>query len=229
MTLLKLVRRPPDDSESLTPGMQVHEWKVGRALGQARNGTFHEVERAGRRSVMKWVAPGPETRRLVNQELACLRRLGDPLFAGLETYGYWPDAERGGAFLVLEDVPGMPLTQWYRHSAPFPHEVVQVFERICHAMGLMHDAGVRYPRLTCAEIKVRTGTLDPVIIDMGGALAEVGPIPDEETISDAQGLGAMLYEILTRQQPGPIVVPPHMVNPQIPRILSELTMHLMDV
>jgi hypothetical protein len=223
----RLLHRPHAFSGSPAPGVRIHEWKVLQHLGKARNGTFFEVERARRRSVLKWLAPGLEMESVVRGELACLRRLGAPIFAQLEAHGRWPDDQRGGSFLILEHVPGVSLLSWYSHSGASPHELVRVFERIAEAMVFMHYAGVRYPRLTCEDVKVRAGSLEPVIVDLGGATAGLGPVSNEESTEDVRGIGAMLYEVMTRQQPGPIIIPPHVINPRIPLILSDLAMFLL--
>jgi len=211
-----------------SPLHQVREWKVLRLLGKARNGTFYEVERAGHRSVMKWVAPGLENEDLVKSEVDCLQRVAGPLFVALEAHDRWPDQSLGGWFLVLENVPGVSLTQWYSTPGPTARDIMRVFERIATALVVMHDAGVRYPHLTCDDVKLREGGLQPVIIDLGGAFAGEGPVPEAETTGDVRSMGVMLYETLTRRQPGPLILPPHVINPRVPRDLSDFAMRLLS-
>jgi serine/threonine-protein kinase len=214
-------------TSALAVGTQVHEWKVLQPLGQGRNGALYKVERAGRISVMKWLAtPGGPQQVLANQELTCLRMLPRPSFPRLEAYGRWPD-QKGTAFLVLEHVPGLTLTQWCRRPGPTPRDVLQVFHRLMRAVTEMNDRGMCYPSLTCDDVVIRERNQRPVITELGGAVTFDRPPTELEMSLDVRAVGGMLYEVLTHQQPGLYAPPPHVVNPRVPRELSELAMRLL--
>ena len=208
-------------------GMQIHEWKVLEPLGEGRNGSLYKVERAGRISVMKWLAStGEQPQVLANRELTCLLALSRPHFARLEAYGRWPD-QRGTSFLVQEHVPGLTLAQWCRRPGPSARDIAHLFHRLMRAVAEMNERGMLYPSLTCDDVKIRESNQRPVIADLGGALPCGRPLTRQEMSLDVRALGLMLYEVLTHQQPGPDALPPHVVNPRVPQELSELTMRLL--
>jgi serine/threonine-protein kinase len=209
-------------------GTRIHEWKVLQPLGESRNGSFHRVERAGRLSVLKWLAPTSPVRKLLaEQELACLRSLSGPAFVKLESHGRWPDEARGTPFLVLEHIPGVSLAEWCRQSGPTFRDVLQVFHRLVGALGELNGRGICYPGLTCGDVMIRNGSHSPVMVDLSGAVSCGRPLTRWEKSQDVQAAGVILYEVLTHQRPGPHALPPHVVNPRVPRELSELTMRLL--
>jgi serine/threonine-protein kinase len=209
-------------------GARIHDWKVVQPLGQSRNGSFYLVERASRLSVLKWLSPmGPVREMLVEQELACLRRLSGPAFVKLESHGRWPDDERGTPFLVLEHVPGVSLAQWCRQPGPTARDVMRVFSKLLRAISELNDHGLCYPGLACDDVMIRNGSHSPVLVDLSGVVSYGRPPTRLEMSQDVQAAGVMLYEVLTHQYPGPYAPPPHVVNPRVPRELSELTMRLL--
>jgi serine/threonine protein kinase len=209
-------------------GTRIHEWKVRQPLGESRNGSFHLVERSGRLSVLKWLAPtSPVHKPLAEQELACLRSLSGSAFVKLESHGRWPDEAQGTPFLVLEHIPGLSLAQWCRQPGPTAHDIVVVFHRLMRAMSELNDRGMCYPGLTCGDVMIRKKSHRPVIVDLSGVVSYDRPLTRWELSQDVQAAGAMLYEVLTHQRPGPYAPPPHVVNPYVPRELSELTMRLL--
>jgi serine/threonine protein kinase len=212
----------------LVAGTQVHEWKILESLGEGRHGTFYRVERAGRVSVLKWLASQSEQREVLAQwEWTCLRNVSPPHFARLEAYGVWPDKARGLPFLVLEHVPGMSLAQWCRHPGPTARDIIHLFSRLMRGVAELNDRGLCYPSLTCDDVRVREGSYRPVIVDLGGVVSYGRPLTQLELSLDVRAVGAMLYEVLTHQRPGPHSRPPHVVNPQVPLELSELAMRLL--
>jgi serine/threonine-protein kinase len=226
--------RPDPRTDMLAPGTSIQEWKVLRHLGEGRHGALYEVERAGHRFVLKWLSPSqkrPSPERLealAEREAACLRLLRGPLFVGLEAQGRWPEEEHGSPFLVLQAVEGMSFTRWSHQHGPTFREMVHVFLGVTTALAEMHRKGVRYPSLAGGDFTVRKDRLEPVLTDLGGAFPGWGPLKSEEVAEDINATGALLYHALTRQPPGPNAPPPHLVNPRVPRKLSELTMRLLD-
>lgn len=209
-------------------GTRIHEWQVVRPLGQSRNGSLYLVERAGRLFVLKWLAPTDPGREVfAEQELACLRSLSAPAFVKLESHGRWPDDARGTPFLVLEHIPGLSLAQWCRQPGPTAHDITVVFHRLMRAIGELNDRGLCYPGLTCGDVMIHDKNRRPVIVDLGGVVSYGRPLTPWELSQDVQAAGVMLYEVLTHQRPGPYAPPPHVVNPRVPRELSELTMRLL--
>jgi serine/threonine protein kinase len=209
-------------------GSHIDRWKVRHPMGQSRTGSLYLVERAGRLAVLKWQAlSSPVRKMLAAQELACLRHLSGPGFVSLESHGRWPDEERGTPFLVLEHIPGLSLNQWCRQSGPTAHDIVVVFHKLVGAVSEFNARGICYPGLTCGDVRIREGSRAPVLVDLGGAVSCGRTLTEWETSQDVQALGAMLYEVLTHQRPGPRSPPPHVINPRVPRELSEFTMRLL--
>jgi hypothetical protein len=95
------------------------------------------------------------------------------------------------------------------------------------AVAEMNELGMLYPSLTCDDVTIRESNQRPVIVELGGALACDRPLTSLELSWDVRAVGLMLYEVLTHQQPGRFTLPPHVVNPRVPRELSELTMRLL--
>ncbi|MDC0707254.1 protein kinase [Stigmatella sp. ncwal1] len=208
--------------------IRIHEWKVLRPLGESRNGSLYLVERAGRHSVLKWLVPTDPVREvLAEQELACLSSLSDPAFVKLESHGRWPDDERGTPFFVLEHIPGLSLAQWCRKPGPTAHDIVLVFHKLLEAVGELNDRGMVYPGMTCGDVMIRDGTHSAVVVDLGGVVSYGRQLTKQELSQDVQAAGAMLYEVLTHKRPGSHALPPHVINPRVPRALSELTMRLL--
>lgn len=228
---MHLLRRPfPACSPVCAPvaDTHIHEWKVLQPLGESRNGSLYLVERAGHHSVLKWLVPTDPARQvLTEQELACLRSLSAPAFVRLESHGRWPDDERGTPFLVLEHIPGLSLAQWCRKPGPTAHDIALVFHRLLGAFGELNDRGMGYPGMTCGDVMIPNGTHSPVVVDLGGVVSYGRPLTKQDLSQDIQAAGVMLYEVLTHQRPGPHALPPHVINPRVPRELSELTMRLL--
>ncbi|WP_224363554.1 protein kinase [Hyalangium versicolor] len=219
-------------TDMLAPGTCVHGWKVIRHLREGRHGAFYAVERDGQPFVLKWLGSSqksgffepPEV--LAEREVTCLKLLRGPHVAALEAQGRWPE-EEGGSFLVLQAVEGMTLTQWYHQYGPTARDMLHVFLGITSALCEMHRKGVRYPSISSGDITVRKGRLESVLTDIGGAFPGWGALTSDEIGEDLHAVGVMLYQALTRKNPGPYAPPPHVVNPRVPRELSEVAMRLL--
>jgi serine/threonine protein kinase len=213
----------------LAPGTYVREWKVIQRLGEARHGPLYAVGRADRTFALKWLAPSlsEPPKALAEREAACLRLLRGPLFAALEAHGVWPQEELGTAFLVMEAIPGMRFSKWFHQSGPTARDMAHVFMGIASAVSEMHKKGVRYPTLSSADVTIREGRLEPVFTDLGGAFLSWGAPTKDEIAEDMRAVGMMFYEALTRQRPGLDALPVHVVNPRVPRALSEVVMKLL--
>jgi hypothetical protein len=97
-------------------------------------------------------------------------------------------------------------------------------------MGAFSELNARsmgYPGMACGDVMIRNGTLSPVVADLSGVVSYGRPLTEQELSQDVQAVGVMLYEVLTHQRPGPHALPPHVINPRVPRELSELTMRLL--
>lgn len=209
-------------------GARIHDWKVVQPLGHSRNGPLYLVERAGRFSVLKWLSPSGLVRTvLAKQELACLRGVTGPGFVKLEFHGRWPDKARGTPFLVLEHIPGLSLAQWCRKPGPTARDIVRVFHALVGAVDELHQRGMCNPGLTCGDVVIREASHSPVMVDLSGVVAVGRRLTSQELALDLHAVGAMLYEVLTHQHPGPGAPPPHVINPRVPRELSEYTMRLL--
>jgi hypothetical protein len=210
----------------LVPGTQIQRWKVVRHVGGQRNGSLYVVEHAGRNSVLKWMA-GPEASPLAEspevlaaREVLCLQRLQGPGFVHLEAHGRWPETAHGVPFLILQPIPGMHLPRWANVRGATAPETALLMAEIARRVADMHDRNVRYPSLCSRDFWMRNGALPAVLIDLGGATPLSRPLTGVEIAEDVHAIGAMFYDLLTGQSPGPDSPPPHLINPHVPELLS---------
>ncbi len=84
-------------------------------------------------------------------------------------YGYLPDKASGNVYLVLDYVDGWTLAEWMERKHPSVHEVLSVFVKIAAALAYMHSRGVLHRDLKLANVLIRKGDGEPIIIDLGGA------------------------------------------------------------
>lgn len=210
----------------LVPGTQIQHWKVVRHVGDQRNGSLYVVERAGRNSVLKWMA-GSEANPLAEspvalaaQEVVCLQRLQGPHFTYLEAHGRWPETEHGVPFLIFQAIPGLHLPRWANLRGATAPETALLMVEVARTIADMHDRNVRYPSLRSRDFWMRDGALSPVLIDLGGATPLARPLTGEEMAEDIHAMGAMFYRLLTGESPGPVSPPPHLINPRVPELLS---------
>jgi hypothetical protein len=219
----------------LVPGTQIQHWKVVRHIGSQRNGSLYVVERAGRNSVLKWMA-GSEASPLAEslealaaREVLCLQRLQGPQFTHLEAHGRWPETEHGIPFLILQAIPGMHLPRWANVRGATAPETALLLVEITRSVVDMHDRNVRYPSLLSRDFWMRNGELSPVLIDLGGAVPLSRPLTRAEMAEDIHAIGEMFYCLVTGQSPGPDSPPPHLINPHVPELLSYAIMSVLSM
>lgn len=219
----------------LVPGAQIQHWKVVRHVGDQRNGSLYVVERAGRSSVLKWMAGSEENplaeppEALAAREVDCLQRLQSPHFTHLEAHGRWPEIEHGVPFLILQAIPGQHLPRWANLRGATAPETALLLAEVARTVADMHDRNVRYPSLRSRDFWMRNGELSTVLIDLGGAAPLSRPLTREEVAEDLHAIGAMFYLLLTGQSPGPDSLPPHLLNPRVPELLSDAIMRVLSM
>ena len=204
-------------------------YRVIRLIGEGGMGSVFEAEQAvPRRTVaIKAIRPGLVSRRMLRQltnEAHILGRLQHPGIAQIYEAGAPDDASPDRAFIAMEYVDGLPLTE-HAGTLGIPG-VLHLLIRVCDAVQHAHVRGVIHRDLKPGNILVdRTG--QPKILDFGvarstdheqttlqlggGSLVGTLPYMSPEQVSgdprridtrtDVYALGVILYQLLAGRLP----------------------------
>jgi tetratricopeptide (TPR) repeat protein len=216
-----------EESRSLT-GRQFGPFRLGPQLGSGGMGVVYEADRVEggyeQQAAIKIItlpADDPEALARFRLERQILATLHHPNVVTLIDGGVSPD---GDAFLVMERVDGVRITDYCsERQLPLP-ERLRLFEAVCAAVQHAHQHGVVHRDLKPANILV-TADGTPKVLDFGvakivapterdvTATGLLGPMtPDYAspeqlrglpvtTAADIYALGVMLYEIVSGQRP----------------------------
>jgi serine/threonine protein kinase len=229
-------------SDDLTPGAEVEE--IGRSyrlvalLGEGGMGSVWqaEQERPIRRTVaLKVIRSGLQSEQFLarfESERATLERMDHPHVARLLDAGTaQTGVGHGRPFLVMELVPGVPITEFCDTYRLDIRRRVELFVAVCQGVQHAHQKGVIHRDLSPSNVLVALvgGCPVPKVIDFGVAKA-IGPAVTEQTFqtdarqiigkleymspeqarlnnldvdtrTDIYALGVMLYELLTGATP----------------------------
>ena len=157
---------------SFTRGTEVAGFLVEGRLDAGSFGTVYRARRSGRPFAIKLVPLDPRGDR----EVEALRRVRHPNVVGFHGYGFWPHEEPRFLVLALELVEGWPLDVWAREGNPSALELVrQVLLPVVRSLAEVHAAGVVHRDVKEANILVREGDGQPVLVDFGAATYEGAP------------------------------------------------------
>lgn len=207
------------------PGARLGHYRVLRELGRGGMGTVHLAERdqAGfeQQVALKLASDAHDPKRAretLAAERAILARLEHPNIARLLDAG---ETEAGQPFLVLEYVPGQPITEFADARRLSVDDRLRLFAAVARAVQAAHENLVIHADLKPGNVLV-TDDGTPKLLDFGVARriseqpdathspteitieyaspeqAEGGPTT---TATDVFGLGTLLYELLTGQRP----------------------------
>ncbi len=211
-------------------GRRLGPYTVVEMLGQGGMGIVCLAERedVGKQAALKLVAGGlaePERINRFLHERRLLAQLEHPRIARLLDAGV---AEDGTPWFAMEYVPGLPIDRYSDGERSTVDERLRLFEQVCDAVAYAHRHLIVHRDLKPTNILV-TADGEPRLLDFGiakllddsgGARGPVtvsglrlmtpqyaspeqlrgGPIT---TASDVYQLGALLFELLTGEEPHP--------------------------
>ena len=209
-------------------GSTLGEFELDRLLGSGGMGSVYLAHRMANGvrqevalKVMNLVAPKPrEIARFIGEQRT-LAVLHHPYIATLVDAGV---TERGVPYLVMEYVPGAPITVWCRERGADIAERVRIWLRICEAVQYAHQNLVVHRDIKPANILVTADGL-PKLLDFGvaklmGSEADGGQTtrfahhltleyatPERilrnavSTSEDIYAMGVLLFELISGARP----------------------------
>ncbi len=211
-------------------GMRVGPYLLRREIGSGGMGTVFLAERSDAEfdqqvaiKLIRGIATADASRRL-RRERQILADLNHPGIARLLDGG---TTEAGQPYLVMEYVDGVTITEFARERKLPRTQRLRLLQQVARAVQYAHQRLVVHRDLKPANVLVRADGV-PVLLDFGIAkLLDVetsGPhetrtalpwftpayaSPEQRagravnTASDIYGLGALLFQLLTDEVPGP--------------------------
>ncbi len=154
------------------PSGSVARWKLLQRVGEGGLGVVYRAERLedGVRleAAVKILRPGFDTgkfREKFVQERQILAGLDHPGIVRLMDCG----ADAGGrSFLVMEFVPGEPLSAYLGRTNPAVPQRLKLFEAVCEAVSYLHSRLVVHGDVKPANVMV-TAAGRPKLLDFGAA------------------------------------------------------------
>jgi tetratricopeptide (TPR) repeat protein len=224
---------PPEESEVLEdgllgPGDRIGPYRLLRLLGEGGFGTVYLAEQTEplRRLVAIKLIRGGRDRKLLRRfevERQALARMSHPHVAQVFAAGNSPD---GRPYIVLEYVPGPPITRFCDDRRLGLAERLEIFASVCDAVQHAHQKAMLHRDLKPSNILITEseGKPHPKIIDFGiakaldhplaltadhgviGTIAYLSPEAiaqgsDLDTRADVYSLGVVLYELLAGGSP----------------------------
>src|SRR5579884_142022 len=202
-----------------------------------------------------------ETRKRFQQEILALGRLIHPNIVTIFDAGEDPSTRT--AYIVMEYVEGTSLGQLLKKGTPLSVEqVIRIGIDICSALDFAHSKGVIHRDIKPGNILLTSERGTIKVTDFGIARLDEGGHTQTDHLlgtpqymspeqckgervdgrSDLFSVGALLYELLTRQKPFPgenvaaimhqvltkTPVAPATLSPEIPKPLSDLVMKALE-
>jgi eukaryotic-like serine/threonine-protein kinase len=216
------------------PGAVVGPYKLLQQIGEGGMGAVYmaeQTEPVRRRVALKIIKPGMDSRQVIARfeaERQALAMMDHQNIARVLDVG---TTASGRPYFVMELVHGVPITQFCDQNQLTPHQRLELFVPVCHAIQHAHQKGIIHRDVKPSNVLVTMYDDKPVpkVIDFGVAKAIeqrltektmftqfgafVGTFeymsPEQaqmnafgvDTRSDIYSLGVLLYELLTGTTP----------------------------
>jgi serine/threonine protein kinase/tetratricopeptide (TPR) repeat protein len=217
-----------------TVGTKIGPYKLMEQIGEGGFGLVfvaEQTEPVRRKVAIKVIKPGMDSRQVMNRfqaERQALAMMDHPNIARVLDAGA---TDSGRPYFVMELVRGIPITAYCDQNHLTPHERLELFVSVCHAIQHAHQKGVIHRDIKPSNVLVTSHDGKPVakVIDFGVAKAIHQPLTertiytnfaqmigtplymspeqaemsglDIDTRSDIYSLGVLLYELLTGSTP----------------------------
>ena len=220
-----LSRAIGESPAALPPGSRIGAFDIVRVIGEGGSSTVFEAHRelqgATQRVALKLLRQNllsPEARRRFGREQRALIQLEHPHIAHIIEGGITPE---GLAYIALELVEGMPITDYAAAHALDARERLRLFATVCRAVDAAHRALIVHRDLkpsnvlvtTEGEVKLLDFGIAKLLGDETGVDATVLPAftpayaaPEQvdgsaiTTATDVYALGVVLGELLTGER-----------------------------
>ena len=207
------------------PGSRIGPFEIVRVIGEGGSSTVFEAHReleGARQGValklLRQNLLSPEARRRFGREQRALIRLQHPNIARMVEAGLTP---QGLAYIALELVDGVPITDFARAHALGARERLQMFATVCRAVDAAHRALIVHRDIKPSnvlvtadgEVKLLDFGIAKLLADEAGPEATVLPAftpayaaPEQTdggaitTATDVYSLGIVLGELLTGER-----------------------------
>jgi serine/threonine-protein kinase len=204
------------------PGSRIGPFEIVRVIGEGGSSTVFEAHReleGARQGValklLRQNLLSPEARRRFGREQRALISLQHPNIARMIEAGLTPE---GLAYIALELVDGLPITDFARVNALGARERLQMFATVCRAVDAAHRALIVHRDIKPSnvlvtadgEVKLLDFGIAKLLADETGPEATVLPAftpayaaPEQvdggviTTATDVYSLGVVLRELLT--------------------------------
>jgi serine/threonine protein kinase len=213
---------PATGGLSLDPGTRIGDFLTLGVLGRGGMGEVYRaehIERPGQIVALKLLRPDAVAhldRFAAEREI--LARLEHPGIARLYDAGIAADMR---PFIVMELVPGMPITDWCRETKAPLSRRLSLFLQVCDAVACAHQNLVAHRDLkpanilvTCeGQVKLLDFGVASSLVEGGDAIARETPLslsyaaPEQltqgtvTTATDVYALGVLLFELLAGRLP----------------------------
>ena len=220
---LGILRAP---AERATP--ELDRYRLLTRIGAGGMGVVYKAVRSDEAfskevavKIVQWAAEDETTLHRFRTERQILANLEHPNIARLLDGGITAD---GTPYLVMEFVQGVPISRYVAERAPSLRALLEMFQRICSAVGYAHRNLIVHRDLKPGNILVADGPdglPDPKLLDFGIArMLDDSPEPTRTRAmtmeyaspeqvsgarigiaSDIYSLGVLLYELVTGERP----------------------------